>query len=66
MDNQEFFWSVYLQDNYHFKNLNIQKRGLILEYRLKMRLNAIPISKILKKGVQIGPNFKPGFVTQKG
>ena len=44
----------------------IQKRVLFLEYGLKMRLNAILGSKILKYGVQIGPKFKCGFGTQKG
>ena len=44
------FWSVYLQDNYQFKDLNIQKRGLIFRNGL----------------VQIGPKFKHGFSTQEG
>ena len=43
MDNQitiklwiiKTFWSVYLQDNHHFRDLNIQKRGLIFRIRIK-------------------------------
>ena len=31
-----------------------------------MRLGAIPVSKILKKGVQIRPKLKCGLGTQKG
>ena len=31
-----------------------------------MRIGAIPGSKILKKGVQIGPKLKRGLGTQKG
>jgi len=43
------FWNNYLQDNYHFKDLNIWKMDYILEYRLKMHLSTIPDSKIHKK-----------------
>ena len=43
MDNQitmklwiiKTFWDIYLQDNHHFRDLNIQKRGLIFRLRIK-------------------------------
>ena len=28
-------WNIYLQDNYHFKDLNIKKMGLIFRIRIK-------------------------------
>ena len=43
MDNQitnklwiiKSFWNIYLQDNYHFKDLNIKKKRLIFKIRIK-------------------------------
>ena len=43
MDNQitkklciiKAFWNIYLQDNYHFKYLDIKKNGLIFRIRIK-------------------------------
>ena len=29
------FWNIYLQDNYHFKDLNIRKNWLIFRIRIK-------------------------------
>ena len=29
------FWNIYLQDNYHFKDLNIKKKGLIFRIQIK-------------------------------
>ena len=29
------FWNIYLQDNHHFRDLNIQKMGLIFRLRIK-------------------------------
>ena len=60
------FWNTYLQDNYHFKDLNIQKNGLIFRIQIKMRLSTILGSKIHKKGVQIGPKLKHKLGTQEG
>ena len=52
MDNQitnklwiiKSFWNIYLQDNYHFKDLNIKKKGLIFRIRIKnaSRCNSRP------------------------
>ena len=43
MDNQiikklwiiKSFWNIYLQDNYHFKDLNIKEKGLGFRIRIK-------------------------------
>ena len=61
------FWGVYLQDSHHFRDLNIQKRGLIFRIRIKnaSKCNS-RIKKILKKGDQNGPKFKCGSCTQEG
>ena len=29
------FWNIYLQDNYHFNDLNIKKNGLIFRIQIK-------------------------------
>ena len=55
MNNQDFFfWSVYLQDNYHLKDLNIQKRGLIFRIRIK---NASKCISQLKNPKKESPNW---------
>ena len=42
-----------------------RKGDWFLEYGLKTCLSAIPGSRNLKKGIQIGPKFKRGFGTQE-
>ena len=62
MDNQittklwiiKTFWSIYLQDNYHFKDLNIQKRGLIFRIRIK---NASKCNSRLKNSQKMSPKW---------
>ena len=60
------FWSIYLQDNYHFKDLNIKKNGLIFRIQIKNASKCNFRSKIFKKGVQIGPKLKRKPSTQEG
>ena len=62
----KIFWSVYLQDNYHFKDLNIQKSSLIYKIQIKNASKCNSLLKNPQKGVQNGPKFKCGSSTQEG
>ena len=59
------FQNVYLQDDYHFKDLNIQKRGLIFRIWIKNMSKAILGSRNLKKGIQIGLNSNTGSAPKR-
>ena len=62
MDNQitkklwiiKTFWNIYLQDNYHFKDLNIQKKGLFFRIQIK---NVSKYDSQLKKPQKMSPNW---------
>ena len=56
------FWNIYIQDNYHFKDLNIKKNELIFRIQIK---NKSRNDSQLKKGVQIEPKLKCGAGTQE-
>ena len=60
------FWDIYLQYNHHFKDLNIQKRGLIFRIQIKNASKSKSRLQNLKKGVQNGPKLKRESGTQKG
>ena len=65
MDNPGFFWNIYVQDNYHFKDSNIEKNGLIFRIRIKNASRYDSWLKNSKKGVQIGSKLKCGPGTQE-
>ena len=48
------FWSIYLQDNYHFKDLNIKKNGLIFRIQIK---NVSRCNSRLKNPKKRSPNW---------
>ena len=48
------FWDIYLQDNLHFKDLNVQKRGLIFRIQIK---NASKCKSRLKKPQKRSPKW---------
>ena len=48
------FWNIYLQDNYHFKDLDIQKKGLTFRIRIK---NASQYNSRLKNPQKRSPNW---------
>ena len=54
MDNPGFFWNIYVQDNYHFKDSNIEKNGLIFRIRIK---NASRYDSQLKNPQKRSPNW---------
>ena len=59
------FWNIYLQDNYHFKDLNIWKKGLIFRIRIKNASKYNSRLKNTQKGIQIKPKFKLKLSTQE-
>ena len=61
------FLNIYLQDNHHFRDLNIQKRSLIFRIQIKnVSKCKSQLKQKLKKGVQSGPKLKRGCNTHEG